>query len=55
MVYHSICMGSITVSTKIPEKQYRRIEKEVESGQVINISDYVRQAIREKLKRDRGE
>lgn len=44
-----------TISVKMSVREREAIDAAVLSGHALNVSDYIRQAIREKLKRDRGE
>jgi len=41
-----------TAGTKLPSSLYEKMEKEVESGDYMNVSDFIRQAVREKIKGD---
>lgn len=38
------------VSTRLSEKEFEKVEKLVKSGYYLNVSDFIRSAIREKLK-----
>jgi len=40
------------VSTKVPPSVFEDIEKEVDSSKYMSISDFVRQAVREKLEKE---
>jgi len=41
-----------TVSTKVPPGLYKKIKEEVESGDYVSTSDFLREAIREVLEED---
>ena len=54
-MYTMVHMTSTTipVSSRVTPKEKERIDHEVASGRAMNSADFVRQAIREKIVRDR--
>lgn len=44
---------NIILNTRVPQGIAQDVRSKVDSGEYLNISDYLRQALREKLERDR--
>lgn len=43
---------SVSINVRVPDELYRDIENAANSGKFSSIPDFVRQALREKLKRE---
>lgn len=43
-------MNDVPIATRVPKQLKEKIEKAIEKGHYVNVSDLVRSAIREKLK-----